>query len=146
MNYFRTYLYGAQFTVYTDNIALQWLKGLNNPAARLARWSILLSQFDYEIIHRPGRDNKMADYMSRPVLMTIKDLSELETNALEDAASKMCDPYVDNALLTYLKTGRHQSGASKTQIKRVERAATSTKYSKTAQSLLEKTLTTSSLW
>ena len=65
VKYFQTYLYGKRFVVYTDHHALQWLLRLKDPTGRLARWSLLLQQYDFEIKHRPGIANGNADALSR---------------------------------------------------------------------------------
>jgi hypothetical protein len=52
INFFRIYLAFRKFKVFTDNEAVSWLKNLTNPGARLSRWSILLSQYDFEVVHR----------------------------------------------------------------------------------------------
>ena len=38
---------------------------IENPTGRLARWSLLIQQFDFEILHRPGKENGNADSLSR---------------------------------------------------------------------------------
>ena len=35
------------------------------PTRRLARWILLLQEFDYSIVHKPGREHLIADYFSR---------------------------------------------------------------------------------
>ena len=71
LNTFRVYFYTERFTIYTDNAALKWLLTLNNPSGRLTRWSIMLSQFNFEIKHRPGKSHSNADALSRPVLLSL---------------------------------------------------------------------------
>jgi hypothetical protein len=69
VNYFRPYLYGKHFTIYTDHSALQWLLKLktikNGLTGRLARWQLILQPYDYEIKYRPGTVNSNADALSR---------------------------------------------------------------------------------
>ena len=69
VNYFRPYLYGKHFTIYTDHSALQWLLKLktikNGLTGRLARWQLILQPYDYEIKYRPGTVNNNADALSR---------------------------------------------------------------------------------
>ncbi|KAJ8948229.1 hypothetical protein NQ314_008466 [Rhamnusium bicolor] len=48
-------IYGVRFKVITDHSSLLWLKRLQNPSGRLARWAMHLSQFDIDIEHRTGR-------------------------------------------------------------------------------------------
>lgn len=62
---FRPYLEGTRFTVITDHQALKWLGNLKEPQGRLARWALKLQQYDYEILHRPGKENAAADALSR---------------------------------------------------------------------------------
>ena len=51
---YRTYLSSGKFTVFTDHKALKYLQTLRttNPQGRLARWSMELQEFDFEIQHR----------------------------------------------------------------------------------------------
>lgn len=69
----RPYLEGLPFTVVTDHHSLQWLHNLKDPSGRLARWSIRLQQYDFNIIHRKGKDNIVPDLLSRavPVISTV---------------------------------------------------------------------------
>lgn len=65
LEHFHPYLYGAEFTVRTDHAALQWLKTLKVPEGQLARWLGRLEQYNYHIVHRPGRVHCNADSLSR---------------------------------------------------------------------------------
>ena len=65
LEHFHPYLYGAEFTVRTDHAALQWLKSLKVPEGQLARWLGRLEQFNYRVVHRPGRVHGNADALSR---------------------------------------------------------------------------------
>ena len=47
----RSYLYGVHFKVFTDHSAVRWLMQLKEPSGRLARWALLLKQYDLTIIH-----------------------------------------------------------------------------------------------
>ncbi|CAK1600321.1 unnamed protein product [Parnassius mnemosyne] len=62
---FRSYVEGTKCKIITDNASLLWFYKLNNPSGRLARWSMRLSQFDFEIEHRKGKLNVIPDALSR---------------------------------------------------------------------------------
>ncbi len=65
VNYWRTYLLGKPFDVVTDHQCLTWLQGLNEPKGRLARWILSLQEYQFQIKHRPGKQNGNADAISR---------------------------------------------------------------------------------
>lgn len=61
---YRPYLVGGKFTIYTDHRALVGLKSAKH-TGRLERWALKLQEYDFEIIHRPGKNNFVADALSR---------------------------------------------------------------------------------
>ena len=63
--HFETFLYGRRFLVRTDHSALQWLRNFKNPRGQVARWLERLSDFDFEVEHRPGQLHGNADGLSR---------------------------------------------------------------------------------
>jgi len=65
IKHFRPFLEFNKFLVVTDHSALQYLQRLENPKGRLARWSIYLSQYDFEIKHRQGKYMQVPDALSR---------------------------------------------------------------------------------
>ena len=65
VNYWRTYLLGKPFDVVTYHQCLTWLQGLKEPKGRLARWILSLQEYQFQIKHRPGRQNGNADALSR---------------------------------------------------------------------------------
>ena len=72
---FRQYVEGSKFKVVTDHHSLLWLKSLKNPSGRLCRWAITLSQFDFDVEHRKGALNVVADALSR-INLTILEIKE----------------------------------------------------------------------
>ncbi|GIY74715.1 retrovirus-related Pol polyprotein from transposon 17.6 [Caerostris darwini] len=65
INHFKNYLYGSHFIVYCDQQCLSKLMKLKDPTSRIARWLLTLQQYTYTVVHKPGRLNLMADYLSR---------------------------------------------------------------------------------
>ena len=65
VKHFKHYLYGKQFIVRTDHGSLSWLLNFKNPEGQLARWLQVLNSYDMTIVHRPGRQHRHADALSR---------------------------------------------------------------------------------
>ncbi len=63
--HFRQYLLGRSFTVRTDHSSLQWLIRMREPEGQLARWLEKLGEYDFKVVHRPGRCHENADVLSR---------------------------------------------------------------------------------
>ena len=59
------HLIGRKFILMTDNKGLKYL--LDQPIlnARQARWLAFLSEYDFKIQHIKGKENKIADALSR---------------------------------------------------------------------------------
>ncbi len=56
---------GKRFLLLTDHAALTYLHTTASVSRRNARWLDFLSQFNFEIQHIKGRDNVVADVLSR---------------------------------------------------------------------------------
>ncbi|GBC33494.1 enzymatic polyprotein, putative [Rhizophagus irregularis DAOM 181602=DAOM 197198] len=65
IKYFHKFLAGRKFMVITDHAALKGLMNAKVPTGRRARWVMELQQYDFEVIHRSGKENKNADALSR---------------------------------------------------------------------------------
>ena len=61
---YRPYLVNSHFTVVTDHNALTCLKTAKL-SRRLERWSLKLQDLNFDIIHRPGKSNVVANCLSR---------------------------------------------------------------------------------
>ena len=67
---FRPFLHGSRFTLQTDHHALKWLMTTTDLTGKLARWSLRLQEYDFEITYRPGKFHVNADSLSRLPMKT----------------------------------------------------------------------------
>ena len=67
LRHFRPYLYGRHIIVRTDHGALRWLINFKDPVGQVARWLEILGEYNYTVVHRPGRSHQNADSLSRKV-------------------------------------------------------------------------------
>jgi len=73
----RCFLYGPKFKIVTDHAALKWLITVkNHQCARLTRWVLKLTEYDFEILHRPGKKHVNADVLSRYVAAAVRKFPE----------------------------------------------------------------------
>eukprot|EP00873_Tetraselmis_striata_P035580 jgi/Tetstr1/455844/TSEL_042635.t2 len=62
---FRYYMYGNHFQLIIDCKAMEWLRTTARLRGKLARWSLILAEYDFSIKHRPGKDNTVPHLLSR---------------------------------------------------------------------------------
>ncbi|KAL5775969.1 hypothetical protein ACOSP7_013526 [Xanthoceras sorbifolium] len=80
----RHYLLGTKFTVVTDNVANTYFKTQKKLTPKQARWQEYLAEFDFVWVHRPGRENQVADALSRKEVQGyVNALSALQVTFLE---------------------------------------------------------------
>jgi hypothetical protein len=80
----RHYLLGRRFVLMIDHCGLRHLFDQPILNARLASWMALLSEFDFEIKHIKGKENRVADALSRSMKMIhLVAVSTCETNVRE---------------------------------------------------------------
>ena len=71
---FRCYLVGRKFLLRTDHMALKALLTSSDPRGKKARWIEVLSDYDFEIVHRKGKAHQNADSLSRsPALLLAEE-------------------------------------------------------------------------
>jgi hypothetical protein len=59
------YLYGSSFIIKTDHAPLQWLQENKDRTSRRMRWALALQGYSFTIKYIKGKDNFLADVLSR---------------------------------------------------------------------------------
>lgn len=115
---FRHYLLGYPFIFYVDHDALRYLVNKPDLSGRLARWVLLLQEFDFTIVVRLGKSHGNADNISRLEPLAIEALQPLD-DQLPDAHIFEVDiiqpEYAE--ILNYLRSNITPEGLSPSQLK-----------------------------
>jgi RNase H-like domain found in reverse transcriptase/Reverse transcriptase (RNA-dependent DNA polymerase)/Integrase zinc binding domain/Chromo (CHRromatin Organisation MOdifier) domain/Retroviral aspartyl protease len=103
----RHYLYGKKFTIITDHKSLTYFVSQPNLSSRQARWQAFLSEFDFDIVYRAGKENVLADALSRRsdhkesvVVADGKDTAAVTVNTVSESSSSD-----DDTLIKMIKDG-----------------------------------------
>jgi hypothetical protein len=113
VSHFRVYLYGRRFVLLTDHEPLKWLMTNKKLTGMHARWAHILSEYDFEIKHRPGKRSGDADGLSRNPLQDKTDLTDARMDH-EPSSVSPTSVSAGLALLAYQgaeisKVGKNQS-------------------------------------
>ncbi|GFW66894.1 transposon Tf2-6 polyprotein [Trichonephila clavipes] len=65
LNFFRPFLLGRKFKVFTDHKPLAGFLSNKNPFSKILRWKLALEEFNYDIHYIRGSLNSVADHLSR---------------------------------------------------------------------------------
>lgn len=74
----RPYLYGTRFTVMSDHKPLLYLYKIRNPTGKLSRIRLDSEEYNFSVKHIPGRNNVVADALSRIELEDLKNIYDYE--------------------------------------------------------------------
>jgi hypothetical protein len=83
----RVYLHGHPFIIYSDHATLTHLKNQPNLNPKQVRWLGKMQEFDFKIVHIPGKQNIVADTLSRQP--DLKILTMTQSTILHDLATQI---------------------------------------------------------
>jgi hypothetical protein len=125
---FFPYIDSRPFDIVTDHQSLTSLLNTKDISGRMARMAIELQGLQIrQVHHRAGLLHSNVDMLSRPPLdekhtaIVCRVIEEKRDD--DNSSQKQLCPYEDQALITFLRFGKHANGASFKQVKRVERLA-----------------------
>ena len=70
---FRPYILRSHVIIHTNHVAIKYLMAKKEAKPRLIRWVLILQEFDLEIKDKKGRDNVIADHLSRVEKPTVQE-------------------------------------------------------------------------
>jgi Integrase core domain. len=89
------YLLGRKFKLITDHRANVYLMDpLKKHPPIINNWKIFLSQYDYDVEHRPGKELIIEDWLSRSPNLLLLELDDIIKQQKEDELLKQIIPYV----------------------------------------------------
>lgn len=94
--HFRPYIYGTHFKIKSDHKPLTFLFALKNPSSRLTRLRLDLEEFDFTVEYIKGKDNVIADALSRLHVSEIKRMCEKPNNIFRVTTRSMNNKNLKN--------------------------------------------------
>ena len=79
----RHYLYGDQFEVFSDHKSLKYIFTQRDLNMRQRRWMEFLEDYDFTLHYRPGKENMVADALSRKSRGVLASIASREWRMLE---------------------------------------------------------------
>ena len=115
---FRHYLLLNPVVFYVDHMALRYLVNKPDLSGRIARWVLLLEEFDYTVEYKPGKKHLQADHLSR--LSTTLGTEPID-DEFPDASLFTVDvvPTWYANIATFLSTHKMPVGLSKVERRKV---------------------------
>jgi hypothetical protein len=102
MDNFKPFLFGPQFPWNTDAKCLTWLHRVKDTSPKLLHWCLQIQGIDFTIHHKAGRENVVADALSRVIhgfaLDHTRDKSHIYgTNTLAPLLDLVVEPLIPYA-------------------------------------------------
>ena len=79
----RHYLYGEEFEVYSDHKSLKYIFTQRDLNMRQRRWMEFLEDYDFTLHYHPGKENVVADALSRKSRGALASIASQEWRMLE---------------------------------------------------------------
>lgn len=102
----RCYLLGVKFKVYTDNNALTYIKNKKDIGGKNYRMVMRFEEYDFDIIHKPGKQNVVADALSRNATLQVNVANNITNEECNDIEN--CDEEKKELSLLIIKTSDMQ--------------------------------------
>ena len=120
---------GKPLTIITDNKALSFIKKCHLNNSRITRWTLAIQEYDFDIMHCRGRDNIVADILSRHP----EDINEVQTiDQIDEFEINLVSVRIDKGIKKQLKN-IHSYQLADTKLKSIIESVKSDKQHKLAK-------------
>ena len=109
----RHYLLGAPFEIVSDHHSLCWLLRARNPSAKLCRWALRLSEFDFKIVYKSGKTHMNVDALSRAPVSNISTTAANGNTYDEDRDLVEEFPFLNSSEINLVAMQRSDDWCSK---------------------------------
>jgi len=100
---FRHYLLLNPMKFFVDHIAIRYLINKPDLSGRLARWVLLLKEFNYEVEYKPDRMHLQADHLSR--LSGLENITPIDDDFIDESFFQMSStPMWYHHIVEFLRT------------------------------------------
>ena len=106
LRHFRSYLLGKKYKVRTDHSALQWLRTFKEPVGQVARLIERLAEYDFDIVHLPGKQHTNSDALSRypHTVISISSIEHwLRPQFKNEFRKNQANDFITSSLLLWIK-------------------------------------------
>ena len=84
----RHYIYGVnQLNIFTDHQPLTFAISERNPNSKIKRWKAFVEEFSPTFYYKPGKDNVVADALSRQFLNIVTDTASHRNHCKSEKSS-----------------------------------------------------------
>ncbi|KII64900.1 Transposon Ty3-I Gag-Pol polyprotein [Thelohanellus kitauei] len=94
---FKPYLYGKKFEILTDHNPLVHVRNMKDTHGRRARWFEELEQYDYDIRYIQGKENIVADALSRSICTVLQ-------STIDFGLEQLKDPFIQDLIKSFKGT------------------------------------------
>ena len=110
LNEFYPYIFGRHVTVYTDHQPLVNELRIREPNKQMARWFELIAGLQFRVEYVPGRNNVLADYLSRVQWESDKEAQESALAAANAISAQTFTPWKEWQREQRLRLNTEQRG------------------------------------
>jgi len=121
VNYFKYFLQGRHFKVFSDHKSLTGMLKLRDPTNRIARWAVSLGNFDFQTVYIKGKSNSIADFLSRSVETSAESETPSPVFTLEPSQVSTVTFTMQGDLYDKIKAGQVNDEKCKIIINRLEK-------------------------